>query len=156
MLYHFCTGLLFDPYSVVRVDSKWDEFAPIMFGYHGLSPKIKPSLSAAIKKHYLNNNGVRDSNVHDIGRIFSDAHFNHPLHKSAAFQSRIHPVYLYYYSYKTSFGFFQIFSAMTKSLPRLFDWGFALSYRWIVYNILGYDEHHYGLHKFFDFMSNLI
>lgn len=62
-----------------------------MFGYHGLSPKIKPSLSAAIKKHYLNNNGVRDSNVHDIGRFFSDAHFNHPLHKYAALQSRIHP-----------------------------------------------------------------
>jgi hypothetical protein len=102
-------------------------------------------ISRKVRSHYLHSKAISEHySVQNAEQLFSDANFNFGLRAAALAHSKHQPTYLYYYSHRGTFGFYQSFLAMSRSVPKLVDWAWSLGYRWFHYELAGKDEIHFG------------
>lgn len=117
------------------LNAKWDHFAPTLLSYKNFPNKT--ALSQEVKRYYLNNAPVSQSNAKEAANMVSDRNFFLDNHDAAIMQSRVAPVYTYYYTYQGLFALGNLlFSRTALPLPGNLDYLVGTGLNWVTSNLL--------------------
>lgn len=117
------------------LNSKWEHFAPVLLSYQNYPNKS--ALSAEVKKYYLNDAPISQSNAKETANMVSDRNFFLDNHDAAILQSRVAPTYIYYYTYQGLFALGNLlFSRTALPLPGNLDYLVGTGLNWVSSNLL--------------------
>jgi carboxylesterase type B len=94
------------PEILSKIDEKWNEYVPILLHYD----PARKDISEKIREYYFKNSTTISSDVATLTKMISDGIFFHATHWTAKLHSKWAPVYLYYYTYRSSLP--SVYSAM--------------------------------------------
>lgn len=117
------------------LNSNWEHFAPVLLGYQDHTNK--DALSTRVKKFYLNDEPLSQSNAREAANMVSDRNFFLDNHDAVILQSKVAPTYAYYYTYQGLFALGNLlFSRTPLPLPDNLDYLVATGLNWATSNLL--------------------
>jgi carboxylesterase type B len=126
------------------LNDNWRKISPIIF-YFDDHPN-QWNISNKVRDYYLKNGKISLDSLEDTTNMFSDREFFEGTHDSAKMQSKVAPVYLYYYKYRGKFGFGSLLLSTTgRSLPASLDAVISTTTTWFRSNVLRREKRHYGV-----------
>lgn len=124
------------------LQTNWNEVVPKFLFYDR-----NDSVSKVMRKQYFGNSkkiGVPE-NLQKITLMFTDRSFFWPISEAATLQSKISPVYLYYYAYTGGFSFAQFIPLFRKKFHYIVEIILDKIMQYINTNILWKRHHNYGM-----------
>lgn len=84
------------------VNTDFESVAPILCQYN---PNISDSkaIAAKLRKHYLNDQPVTESNIRDFGKLLTDSFVNHGVHRIVNLVRKFSDIYYFRYDYENDF-----------------------------------------------------
>ncbi|XP_068897838.1 venom carboxylesterase-6-like isoform X2 [Tenebrio molitor] len=96
-----------------EIDARWNELMPFILDYNDtVDSTLLDEVSQKIRKHYLHDQKLDQSNFVDFVQIFSDRFALLDTHKSAKLQASVvkSPVYFYLFSYRGAHYWYETFA----------------------------------------------
>uniref|UniRef100_A0A336MMA8 Carboxylic ester hydrolase n=1 Tax=Culicoides sonorensis TaxID=179676 RepID=A0A336MMA8_CULSO len=99
------------------IDANWDLVGPNLLHYNRTVPSDKMNeVSDMIRKHYLGDEPINEETYKRFCDIASNRLFHIGCDESVRIQGKYMPVYMYYYTYKLSFGIAELFAGKRDEL----------------------------------------
>jgi hypothetical protein len=124
------------------LDKNWNDVAPKFFFY-----ERNDTMSKLVRKKYFGKSKKigKPENLNKFTIMLSDRSFFWPTSEAAKLQSKVSPVYLYFYSHTTDFSLAHFVTLFRRRFHYIVEILLDLASAWVDKHIFGRRHHNYGL-----------